>query len=178
MSNNSLSLRDQLQIFPSFDGCSLYSNIFGIFLWTFLYIFLKIYTIPSEVNYIHGIYFGILSIYLTNIWMSDTTESSYEREMKLKDDVENLASRLSILIVTVLFSTSVLSKYKHVPERVKQHFMTILSMALVLLLMISSNISTHKKSEPVRKLRKLEAAVLNASVGLIGVSFVYMIHYM
>jgi len=165
-------------ITQSFDLFSMYSNLFGILLWSFLYIFLKIHSIPTEVQYIHGIYFGIIVLFLTNIWSSDNVESTYEKEMKLKDDIENSASKLSIVIITVLFSTSLFARYKHVPKAVKQHFMTILSMALVLLLIVSSNISIKKNPRQIRKLRKLESVFLNTSLGLLCIAFVYMIHYM
>ena len=160
------------------DSFSLYTNFFGALLWTSLYIALSIHKIPKEVHYIHGIYFGMMSLFIINIFASDKKESTYEKEMKLKDDVESLANRLSILIITVLFSTSVFVRYKHIPDIIKQHFMTILSMALVLLLMVSSNISIPKQPKNIRQLRKIESVLLNISIGFICLSFVYFIHYM
>lgn len=160
------------------DLISIKVNVLGMVLWTVLYYSLSIHNIPSEVSYIHNIYFVLLMLFLGNIKLSDNQEASLSVEMKLKDDVENLSSRLCILVVTVLFSTSVLVRYKHVPKKVKQHFMSILCMAIILLLGISSSISTPKNAKHIRTLRKFESMIMNVAIGLIGVAFVYMIHYM
>jgi len=162
----------------SYDPLSVRVNLCGILLWTALYFALSIHEVPHDVLYLHFIFGVVVTLFLCNIMGSDTNEGSFDVEMKLKENVESLSSRLCILLITVLFSTSVLSRYKHVPRKVKQHFMSILCMAIVLLLGISSCISTPKKASSVRRLRKYEAMVLNIAIGLISVSFIYMIHYM
>lgn len=161
-----------------YDPLSVRVNISGILLWTALYFALSIHEVPYDVIYLHSVFGVMVVLFISNIIGSDTNEGSFEVEMKLKENVESLSSRLCILLITVLFSTSVLSRYKHVPRKVKQHFMSILCMAIVLLLGISSCISTPKKASNVRRLRKYEAMLLNISIGLISVAFIYMIHYM
>lgn len=167
-----------LQNWASCDLISIKVNILGILLWSALYYSLSIHSVPTEVMYIHYLYFVVVMLFLGNIKLSDNQEGSLSVELKLKEDIENLSSRLCILVVTVLFSTSVLVRYKHVPKRVKQHFMSILCMAIILLLGISSSISTPKNAKHIRTLRKFESMIMNVAIGLIGVAFVYMIHYM
>lgn len=162
----------------AYDPLSIRVNVCGILLWTALYFALSIHEVPYDVLYLHSIFGVVVLLFVSNIVGSDTSEGTFDVEMKLKENVESLSTRLCILLITVLFSTSVLSSYRHVPKRVKQHFMSILSMAIVLLLGISSCISTPKKASNVRRLRKYEAMILNVAIGLISVAFVYMIHYM
>lgn len=167
-----------LNIENRIDPLSFHVNIAGIVLWTALYLSLSIHEFPRELFHVHIIFVTMILLFLSNMFCSDTLEGTFDVEMKFKENVENLSTRLCILLITVLFSTSVLSRYKHVPKKVKQHFMSILCMAIVLLLGISSCISIPKKASHVRRLRKYEAMVLNIVIGLISVAFVYMIHYM
>lgn len=159
---------------------SLYTNLFGICLWTFLYgVFLKLYELPSDLFHIHTLFFILVGIFCANILNSDNRgESTYENEMKLKDDVESLSSKLCVLIATILFSTSLLMKYKTISSKVKQRFIAILTTSLILLLLISSSINIPKTALKVRQLRKIESVLLNNAIGLICVAFVYIIHYL
>lgn len=173
----------KLSIIPSdkfrFHAFSLYVNVIGILLWTILYILLELHKIPEQVQYIHAIYFTMLAIFIHNIYNSDNTgDSSYENEMKIKDDVENLSIRLCVLIATVLFSTSIFDRFKYIPKNIKQHFMTILSTAMIILLMVSSSINIPKQAKYVRRLRKFESVLMNISIGFISVAFMLMIHYL
>ena len=158
---------------------SLYVNVVGIIVWIVLYFhFLKLHQLPKDLQYIHYASFVIIGLFVTNIMNSDTRgESSFDVEMKLKDDVETLSSKLIILIATVLFSTSLLMKYKLTKE-VKQTFMTILTTAMIILLLIASSINTPKTAVKVRQLRKIESVFMNIAVGLICVAFLYIVHYL
>ena len=158
---------------------SLYVNVIGIIVWTILYFyFLQLHQLPTELQYIHYLSFTMVGLLLENIINSDNRgESSFEIEMKLKDDVETLSSKLIILIATVLFSTSLLMKYR-LPKNVKQTFMTILTTSMIILLLISSSINTPKTALKVRQLRKIESVFLNIAVGLICVAFLYVVHYL
>lgn len=158
---------------------SLYVNVIGIIAWIVLYFyFLKLHQLPPELQYIHYVSFALIGLLVANIMNSDNRgESSFEIEMKLKDDVETLSSKLIILIATVLFSTSLLMKHK-LSKSVKQTFMTILTTSMIILLLISSSINTPKTALKVRQLRKIESVFMNIAVGLICVAFLYVVHYL
>lgn len=160
------------------DHYSVYVNVFGIAMWILLYVSLGIHMFPKELNYIHVTFGVVIALFLFNGWHCDDRVASLDTEMKMKDDVENVSARLCLLVATALFSTTAIDKLKTVPKKVKHNFMKLMSVAIVLLLSVAVNVSTPKKAEKVRKLRKLEAVLMNLAIALIVVSFVSMFHYL
>lgn len=157
---------------------SIHINAIGIVAWVLLYFYLGIHLFPKELNYIHIVFGAFVAILMFNGWHCDDKDSTLDTEMKMKDDIESVSARLCLLVATALFSTSAIEKYKGVPKQVKHNFMKILSVAIVILLGISMNISTPKKAEKIRKMRKLEAVFMNISIALIIIAFMSVFHYL
>ena len=153
---------------------SVQINIVGIMIWSIIWFVFDIGTLVSRRNNnLVYIYWGLISIFILNIYMSDEKEGSYDDECRIKTDLERQATTLIGIIITVALCAELLRETPSL--EVKGAFYTLLTLSLVSVLGVLFHISVPKTASEIRIARKAEAVCLNISLTLLFTAIAYII---
>ena len=148
----------------------LFVNVFGLITWTSIWGVLNIHETllkSSKTQSLLGVYFAVACLFVYNIFNSDTTETDYTEECRLKSEVESNASSLRSLIVTVALCSQIIIHPTRIKPTTRASFNQLFGVSLLLTCFTMLNISSPKKAEKIRILRKLEECVVNIAIGLV-----------
>ena len=161
------------------DKSSIFINCFGILLWIFIWSRCDLFTKVGSIPFLEYMFFVLITILLLNLYNSDSSEGTYDEEVRKLNGVETHAKTLCTLVITVSLCTRMMSH--SLDSKVISTFYYLMILATISTSIVLFDYSTPKDASKIRQLRKIESIFVNYAtiftiMSVIFVSF-HMIEY-
>ena len=159
------------------DTSSILINCLGILTWILVWLNCDLFSKTKTVPALQYMFFALIAVLVLNTYNSDSSEGTYDEEVRKLQNVETHAKTLCTLVITVSLCTRMMKDSlggKHITST----FYYLMILATMSMSIVLFDYSVPKDATKVRQLRKIESIFINFATVFTVMSVIFVSFHM